>query len=174
MLKLCANGRPSVSGPSNVYCIIDETEFLVGSFKFKIVPVASGIISDESDEIRRAIRDFDGVCFDMSNSESSLHNLVFEVDHEQGPTLSDNIVYVSGVFEDVWESGGGKTINGVDDDLKSVRQRVSPLDIIPFMRSSNEWFELTIEHIAHFSEFPPTNRNACFFERREVLCIRTK
>src|SRR5690349_4043473 len=113
MLKLCSHGGPFVPAPCDIYGIVNEAEFFVGSFKFKFVPIRGGVINAESDDISRCIRDFDAIRFDMSNCESSLLDLIHEIDHEQGTTLGDNIVYVSWVFEYVWESCGRKSINGV-------------------------------------------------------------
>ena len=53
MLELSANSSPRRAAMSNVYNIVNKTEFIVGLFVLEILSILPPEISDEFDDLRR-------------------------------------------------------------------------------------------------------------------------
>ena len=90
----------------------------------KDIAVLLAIIHDELDNLRRRVRNLDGVRLDVGNSKAPFLDLMLEVDHEQGSALGDDIIFVAGIPEGILEVGRGQTIDRVDGDLQCLSQSV--------------------------------------------------
>ena len=95
----------------NIDRVIHQAHPVIGGLVLKDITVLFAVIHDELDNLRRCVRDFDGVRLDVGNSKALFLDLMLEVDHEQGSALGDDIIFVPGVPEGVLKVGRGKTID---------------------------------------------------------------
>lgn len=100
-LELSARGCPLASVLTifvlgNINGVVDEAHTIVGRFVLENITVHLAVVHDELDDLRRSVGDLDRVRFDVSNNKAPFLNLVLEVDHKQGSTLGDNIIFVAG------------------------------------------------------------------------------
>ena len=86
----------------------------------------------EVDNFGRRIRNLDGVGLDMNYLEALLLDCELQINHEQGATLSDDVVLVTNILERVFESSTRQTVDAVDNRLQSVRKPVKICILIDF------------------------------------------
>ena len=86
------------------------------------VPVLSPEFHYELDDLRCRVWNLDGVRLDVGDCESTGLYLVFEIDHEQCPTLRNNVVLVTNIAERVVKLRRRETVDDVDHNLQGVRQ----------------------------------------------------
>ena len=85
--------------------VVHQAHTVISSLMLENITVHLAVLHDELDDLRRSIRNLDGVRLDVGNSKAPLLDLVLEVDHKQGSALGDDIVFVPIVPEWVLEAG---------------------------------------------------------------------
>ena len=104
------------------------------------------VVHDELNDLRRSIGDLDRVRLDVSNNKAPFLNLVLEVDHKQGSTLGDDIIFVAVVMERVLKAGRSQSVNGVDGDFQRLRQSIGGTLVRQVLSQS------TVQHLAGLVE----------------------
>ena len=175
--KLLTRSRPTVGGfirnilvrvLSDVDRLVHQTHLLVRSLVFKVIAVLLAEVEDELNDLRSCVGDLDRVRLDVCDSEALLLDCVLEFDHEQGPTLCNDIVDVSRILERVIKAGACQTIDDVDSNLQCFRQRLSVLGIVQVSS------KLPTEHLLSRIEILVFDRDTRLLEIREVLGVLTK
>ena len=128
-LELSARGCPltgvlTILVLGNINGVVDEAHTIISRFVLKNITVHLAVVHDELNDLRRSIGDLDRVRLDVSNNKAPFLNLVLEVDHKQGSTLGDNIIFVAVVMERVLEAGRSQSVNGVDGDFQRLCQSI--------------------------------------------------
>ena len=78
---------------------------LIRHLMLEVVSVHFAVVHDEPDDLRRCVRNLDGVCFDVGHSKPALLHLVFQVHHEQSAALGHNVVRVARILERINKAG---------------------------------------------------------------------
>ena len=120
MLELSTHSGPLIAASSNIDRVVDKTELIVGPFVFELIAVLLSEINDEVDDLRRCVRNLDGVSLDVCDRETTILNCFFQVDHEQSTTLGYDVVFITVIPKWVVKLRACESVDNVDDDLKSV------------------------------------------------------
>ena len=107
---------------SNINCVVHQTHTIIGCFVLKVVPIQLAILGHKLDDLRRCVRNLDGVGFDVCYSKALTLNSVLEVDHEQGPSFSNDVILITVIPERVFKPGRGQTVHGVNRNFQSLCQ----------------------------------------------------
>src|ERR1044072_2705272 len=91
--------------PSDVDCVVDETELVVSRLVLEVVAVLLTELGNEFDNLGSRPRDFYGISFDVHDLNAFFLQRMLEVDHEKSPTLRDDVVAVTQISEGVIELG---------------------------------------------------------------------
>ena len=134
-----------VSG--NINSVIHQTHSVVCSLMLKCVAVSLAEIHNKLDNLRRRIRNLDGVGLDVGNRVSTFLYLMLQIHHEQSPTLSHDIVNVSRITERILERCRSQTINRIDRGLQSISKLLRCHLTIDHLL--NIRCKLAIQHLVH-------------------------
>ena len=107
---------------SDINRIIYQTHSVICSLMLECITILLTKVHNELNDFWCRIRNLNGICLYVCNSESTLLYLMFKIHHEQSAALSDNVILVSNIMEWIRECRRGKTIYRVDRSLQCVSQ----------------------------------------------------
>ena len=104
----------------------------------------------------------------MRRYEPLLLHVVLKIDHEQGATLSHNIIMVTHVLKRIIESCGSQSVHDVDNDLQCVGEVVR-FRLVLQIRS-----EFSAKHLRRITELLMLDGQAGIEDVLEVLGVLAK
>src|SRR6476620_11229137 len=130
VLELCTHCCPTPIVFCDINSVVNEAEFLIRCLVTKRITTFFSQLTNKSNDLRRGVRNLNGIGLDMSYLETLILNRMLQVNHEESTTLGDDVILVPVVLELGVKPSAGQTVDNIDHDLQRIRQTFSYVRVI--------------------------------------------